>query len=157
MSKSPLPNLHFRQAQITDVPAIRQLLADDALGKTREDLSGQGLENYLEAFSAIQDDPRNELWLALLDDQIVGTWQITWIPYLSRGGNERCHIEAVRTASKYRGQGIGRQMMQFTLDRARTRGCLLAQLTTDKSRPDAHRFYIGMGFKPSHEGMKYEL
>ncbi len=60
MSKSPLPNLHFRQAQITDVPAIRQLLADDALGKTREDLSGQGLENYLEAFSAIQDDPRNE-------------------------------------------------------------------------------------------------
>jgi GNAT superfamily N-acetyltransferase len=41
--------------------------------------------------------------------------------------------------------------------RARERGCHLVQLTTDKARPDARRFYEGLGFVASHEGMKIRL
>lgn len=152
-----MSNLTFRLATIDDVPAIRALLADDALGQTREDMSDEGLKKYQTAFAAIDTSPENELWLAVEGRDVVGTWQMTYIAYLSRAGNLRCLIEAVRTRSDRRGQGIGKKMMLHALDLARERGCGLAQLTTDKTRADAHRFYLSLGFKNSHEGMKIQL
>ena len=149
--------LTIREARRSDVAAIRALLADDKLGATREDLSDHGLEKYLKAFDAITADHRNLLMVAEQGGAIVGTYQVTYIPYLSRGGNERALIEAVRVAGDQRGQGIGRLMMERALEGARSRGCLLAQLTTDKTRPDAHRFYLSLGFTSTHEGMKLPL
>ncbi len=157
MNKVDLSALVFRQAQEEDVEAIRTLLADDALGQTREDLSEAGLERYLRAFLEIDRDERNVLMVAELNGTVVGTYQVTYIPYLSRGGNERVLIEAVRVRSDLRGNGIGRHMMLHAIRVARERGCLLAQLTTDKSRPQAHRFYQSLGFEATHEGMKCAL
>ncbi|MGI9481683.1 MAG: GNAT family N-acetyltransferase [Hyphomicrobiales bacterium] len=147
----------IRPAKRQDVPAIRALLADDALGAAREDLTEEGLERYLAAFDEIDRDERNNMNVAVRDGEIVGVYQVTYIPYLARGGNERALIEAVRVASSARGQGIGRKMMEFALDEARKRGCALAQLTTDKTRKEAHRFYESLGFVASHEGMKLAL
>ena len=147
----------IRKAIRSDVEAIRALLADDKLGAGREDLSAEGLSRYLNAFDEIALDARNALMVAELSGEVVGIYQVTYIPYLSRGGNERALIEAVRVSSALRGRGIGQKMMNFALDAARERGCLLAQLTTDKSRPDAHRFYENLGFRASHEGMKLVL
>lgn len=152
-----MSKLNIRLAAETDVNAIRALLGDDKLGQNREDMSAVGLQAYIKAYHAIANSPDNQLWVAELDGEIVGTWQSTYIPYLSRGGNTRCLIEAVRTASTCRGQGIGQQMMIYALDQARARGCAMAQLTTDKTRPDAHRFYEKLGFKSTHEGMKIQL
>jgi len=149
--------LIIRLATVEDVPAIRALLADDALGQKREDLSEDGLERYLKAFEAIAADPRNRLYVAEDRGLIVGTYQVTYIPYLSRGGNERAHIEAVRVASDRRGQGIGRTMMRNALAEAKARGCLMAQLTSDRARQDAHRFYEDLGFTASHWGFKKTL
>jgi len=150
-------SLKIRLATIEDVPAIRALLADDDLGRTREDLSEKGLERCLKAFAAIDADPFNRLYVAEDEGRIVGTYQVTYIPYLSRGGNERAHIEAVRVASDRRGEGIGRAMMRHALDNARSRGCLMAQLTSDRTREDAHRFYESLGFTASHWGFKKTL
>ncbi len=157
-----MTDLNLRLATRADVPAIRALLGDDKLGQTREDMSEEGLQKYLKAFEAINNTADNELWVAENTGkhntgEIVGTWQVTYIPYLSRGGNVRCLIEAVRTASNRRGEGIGYTMMEFALEQARQRGCLLAQLTTDKTRGDAHRFYQKLGFISTHEGMKIQL
>ena len=149
--------LTIRLATRADVPAIRALLADDELGATREDLTDEGLKRYQRAFEEIDRDPRNMLNVAVQSGEIVGVYQVTYIPYLSRGGNERALIEAVRVATSKRGQGIGKNMMEFALDEARKRGCALAQLTTDKTRTDAHRFYERLGFVASHEGMKLVL
>ncbi len=151
------PQLHMRQATRADLPTIRHLLADDDLGREREDLSDAATARYERAFRAIEADARNELWTAWHGDQLVGTYQVTYIPYLSRGGNERCLIEAVRVASSCRGQGVGTRMMRFALEQAQQRGCLLAQLTTDKRRPAAHHFYERLGFTASHEGMKIDV
>ena len=150
-------DLVFRRATIEDLPRLRRLLADDDLGREREDLSDGATPRYERAFAAIEASADNELWTVWRGDDLLGTWQVTYIPYLSRGGNTRCLIEAVRVASEARGGGIGSAMMRFALDRARERGCLLAQLTTDKRRPGAHRFYERLGFRASHEGMKLEL
>jgi len=150
-------SLKIRLASIEDVPAIRALLADDELGQRREDLSENGLKHYETAFAAIAADARNRLYVALEGGRVVGTYQVTYIPYLSRGGNERAHIEAVRVASDRRGEGIGRAMMLHALDEAKARGCLMAQLTSDKSRKEAHRFYEDLGFTATHWGFKKTL
>jgi len=152
-------DLTLRLATRADVPAIRTLLADDKLGATREDLSDGALTRYQSAFVAIENDPRNELWIAASTstERALGMYQVTYIPYLSRGGNERALIEAVRVSSALRDRGVGGWMMRYALHRARERGCLLAQLTTDKTRDAAHRFYERLGFTASHEGMKLNL
>ncbi|MDI1466052.1 GNAT family N-acetyltransferase [Catellatospora sp. KI3] len=145
----------FREATRAELPAIIALLADDVLGKARDFTEVD--EAYERAFAAIDADPRNLLIVADDAGEIVGCFQLTYIPGLGRHGAERSLIEAVRVRSDRRGQGIGERMMRWAIDQAQARGCALVQLTTDKTRQDAHRFYQRLGFVASHEGMKLSL
>ncbi|WP_213451177.1 GNAT family N-acetyltransferase [Rhizomonospora bruguierae] len=145
----------FREAERADLPAIIGLLADDVLGKARDFAVVD--EAYERAFADIAADPRNRLVVADDGGEVVACVQITYIPGLGRHGAERSLIEAVRVRSDRRGGGLGRRLMGYAIDEARARGCGLVQLTTDKSRTDAHRFYERLGFVASHEGMKLAL
>ncbi|MDH6460351.1 MULTISPECIES: GNAT family N-acetyltransferase [Micromonospora] len=145
----------FREAVRADLPAVIALLADDVLGKARDFTEVD--EAYERAFADITADPRNHLIVADEAGELVGCMQITYIPGLGRHGAERSLIESVRVRSDLRGRGLGRRMMEWAVDQARQRGCALVQLTTDKTRADAHRFYRSLGFVASHEGMKLPL
>jgi GNAT superfamily N-acetyltransferase len=147
----------IRPAHRDDVGAIVALLADDMLGRARETPNDPVASGYLEAFDAIDVDLRNLLLVGELDGAVVATVQLTFIPSLSRGGSERVQIEAVRVASDRRGQRLGEQLIEWALAEGRRRGCSLAQLSTDKRRTDAHRFYERLGFVATHEGMKLDL
>ena len=149
--------IRFRRATLNDLPAIVQMLADDALGATREHAEPPLPQSYYDAFAAIDRDPNIELIVADSGSEVVGTVQLTYLPGLSRQGMWRALIEAVRVAAPVRGQGIGALMIQDTIARARSRGCGLVQLTSDKSREDAQRFYERLGFKRTHMGMKLSL
>ncbi|MGC9669833.1 N-acetyltransferase family protein [Planosporangium sp. 12N6] len=145
----------FREAVRADLPAVVALLADDVLGKARDFAVVD--EAYERAFADIDADPRNFLVVADDGGEVVACLQITYIPGLGRHGAERCLIEAVRVRSDRRGHGLGRQFVTWAIEQAKARGCGLVQLTTDKSRVDAHRFYARLGFVASHEGMKLVL
>lgn len=148
----------YREARREDVPGIVALLADDILGAGREAASGGTVPDaYWRAFEAIARDPNNELIVIERDGALAGCLQITWIPGLSRGGAERCQIESVRVAAQERGSGLGKALFVWAIERARARGCGLVQLTSDKQRADAIRFYESLGFTASHEGMKLSL
>ena len=150
----------FRRARREDVPTIVAMLADDDLGATREQVGEESIPDaYWRAFDAIDADAEHQLLVVGEDDdgQLVATMHLTFIPSLTYVGGERAQIEAVRVASSTRGSGVGGQMMAWAIDRARERGCRLMQLSTNKSRPDAHRFYEALGFERSHEGMKLLL
>ncbi|WP_430783747.1 GNAT family N-acetyltransferase [Actinoplanes sp. G11-F43] len=151
--------LTFRTATRADVPAILGLLADDDVSRDRGfGVVPESVDAALwAAFEAIDADDRNELIVAVDGDEVIGTCQLTFIPGLSRGGAERMLIEAVRISSARRGQGLGGALIRWTVDRARERGCAMAQLTTDKRRTGAHRFYAALGFTASHEGFKLAL
>jgi GNAT superfamily N-acetyltransferase len=155
----PEMTLVFREATPADLPAVLALLADDDIARERGSFHAgpDNAEPVTAAFEAITADPRNELVVADENGAVVGTCQLTFIPGLSRGGAERMTIEAVRVRADRRGAGIGRRMMAYAQGRAKERGCALAQLTTDKRRADAHRFYESLGFVASHEGMKLPL
>src|SRR5690606_7796154 len=132
----------FRKATRADMPHIVKLLAHDPLGQTRERFADPLPEVYYEAFHRINDDPGQELIVAEDDaGHIIGTMQLTFIPYLTYQGGIRAQIEAVRISEDVRGQGLGKQMIRYAIERARDRGAHVVQLTTDKKRPDALRFY----------------
>ncbi|MEQ9638509.1 MAG: GNAT family N-acetyltransferase [Alphaproteobacteria bacterium] len=147
----------FRAATVDDLPAIVALLADDALGSGREDASLPLDRRYGAAFENMAADPNQLLLVAVADETVVGCLQLTFIPGLSRLGMWRGQIESVRIADGQRGSGLGRRMIEHAIGLCRERGCGLVQLTSDKSRADAIRFYEQLGFQPSHEGMKLSL
>lgn len=147
----------FRRAARADLEDIVRLLADDPLGAKRETYASPLPESYRKAFETIDRDPNNELVVATLAGRVVGVLQITFLPYLTYRGSWRALIEGVRVDSSARSGGIGRKLFEWAIARAREKGCHMVQLTSDKSRPDAIRFYEGLGFVASHEGMKLRL
>ena len=147
----------FREACENDLQTLVRMLADDALGATREDVSMPLNQRYIDAFENIERDPNNELIVAVVDDETAGMMQLTFIPYLTHTGSWRCLIEGVRVAQRYRGDGLGHAMIEYAITRARERHCRIIQLTSDKQRPDALRFYTALGFEATHEGFKMKL
>ena len=147
----------IRRATLADVPAMVAMLADDELGRARERVEDPLPVAYADAFAKIDADSRQVLVVAELEGRIVGTLQLTFLPYLSHQGGERALIEGVRIASDERGAGLGRTMLQWSIEQARQRGCCMVQLTTDKQRADAIRFYESLDFRATHEGMKLAL
>ncbi|KJC60827.1 GNAT family acetyltransferase [Bradyrhizobium sp. LTSPM299] len=152
-----MTHIAFRRAQPADLPAIVALLANDILGQGREDASSPLNPNYVDAFQAILADPNQLQMVATSGDEVIGALQLTFIPGLARKGAWRGQIEAVRIAETHRGSGVGQQMFEWAIDQCRARGCNLVQLTTDKTRSDAHRFYDRLGFVDSHIGYKLTL
>lgn len=148
----------IRPAVAADLPAIVRMLADDPLGAMRERLEDPLPQSYLRAFAAIAADPDNELIVADAGDgTAVAVLQLTFTPYLTHQGAWRATVEGVRVDRRRRGSGIGRSLFEWAIARARERGCNVVQLTTDKQRPEARRFYESLGFVASHEGMKLRL
>ncbi len=148
----------LRTARADDVVVVVDLIAADQLGATRDGVrNAADLAAYTSAFQAIDADPAHLLLVAESDSKIAGTMQLSFLPGLARRGALRAQIEAVRVAESFRGSGLGGVMMRWAIDEARQRGCALVQLSSDKSRTDAHRFYQRLGFVASHEGMKLAL
>ena len=150
-----MTELVLRKAWREDVPAIVAMLADDALGAKRENVNE--LAPYYTAYDQIANDPNNLLLVADSGGEVVGSLQLNILRGLSRQGARRGQIEAVRVAAPHRGKGFGEKIIRAAIERARKEGCVLVQLTTDKSRKDAHRFYERLGFHATHEGMKLNL
>ncbi|MFD5143348.1 GNAT family N-acetyltransferase [Streptomyces sp. NPDC058401] len=152
----------FRTATRQDLPAVLALLAQDenpaaaatgAPAPAPEPVS----EAHERAFAAIEADPRNEMLVLEQDGELVGCLQLTYVPGLGQGGRERALVEAVRIRADRRGGGLGARLMELAADRARAHGCGLVQLTSNKRRTAAHRFYERLGYARSHEGFKLPL
>jgi len=147
----------FRKAKQDDLRDIISLLADDELGRKREE-SAEGIAStYQKAFDQIDADPNQFLMVVEESGVIIGTCHLTFMPSLTFQGGLRMNIEAVRIASSCRGQGAGKWMINQAIDMGRKKGCKIIQLTTNKKRLDAKKFYETLGFQATHEGMKMYL
>lgn len=148
----------YRKATIKDIPAIIAMLAADILGRQREEYSEPLPSSYYEAFARIDSDANQELIVVENNEkEIIGTFQLTFIPYLNYRGGIRAQVESVHVREDQRGKGLGKQLFEWAIHRAREKGAHILQLTSDKRRPDAIRFYQKLGFTASHEGLKMHL
>ena len=147
--------MKFRKAAREDIPFIVQMLANDKLGKLRENYRSPLPDVYFNAFEHIDNDPNQELIVVENDsNEIIGTLQLSFIQYLTYQGGVRAQIEAVRIREDQRGEGLGQKLVKWAIERAKEKNAHLLQLTTDKNRPEAANFYEKLGFVASHEGMK---
>ncbi len=150
--------MNIRPVTKKDLPAIVEMLANDKLGRLREVYQTPLPKVYYEAYERIIADKNQELLAVENEEQEpIATFQLSFIPYLTYQGGIRCQVENVRVRDDYTGKGIGRQMFEWIIDRAKKKGAHVVQLTSDKQRPDAIRFYEKLGFSASHEGMKLHL
>ena len=147
----------FRLATRADLPSIVRMLADDELGSQRERVENPLPESYNSAFEQINSDLNHELIVGEVDGEVIGTLHLMFLPSVSFQGGLRAQVESVRVDKRFQSQGIGSEMMKWSMERAKQRGAHVVQLTTHKSRVDAHRFYERLGFKGSHLGMKMSL
>jgi len=150
-------SLTYRQAVEADLPFIVKLLTDDAVRVTDDRPDEPFHPRYVAALRELGTDPNQLMMVAVLDDDTVGTIQLTFIPGISSLGMKRCLVEAVHIAPAHRSKGLGSEMIEWAIAQARERGCGMVQLTSNKKRLDAHRFYERLGFLRSHEGFKYYL
>ncbi|WP_432061972.1 N-acetyltransferase family protein [Streptomyces sp. S1] len=150
-----MSDLEIRPTTVEDLPAVVALLADDPLGAQRE--SPDDLAPYVVAFERLANDPHQLPVVAVREDKVVGTLQLTIIPGLSRRGTTRSIIEAVRVHADERGNGLGTRLIEWAVEESGRQGCSLVQLTSDVTRTDAHRFYERLGFEASHVGFKKSL
>ncbi|MEV6834454.1 GNAT family N-acetyltransferase [Streptomyces sp. NPDC051133] len=148
-------DLEIRDAIADDLPAIVAMLADDPLGARRE--SPGDLTPYQAALERLATDPNQHLVVAVREGRVIGTLQLTIIPGLSHQGATRALIEGVRIHADERGSGLGSRLIEWAVDTSRKLDCQMVQLTSDKSRTDAHRFYERLGFSASHLGFKLKL
>jgi GNAT superfamily N-acetyltransferase len=149
--------LTYRDATAGDLGFIVRLIVEDSVVPTNDEPNRPDHPSYLAALEAIARDPNQQLVIAEYEGQVVGTLQLTFIPGIARLGELRCLVEAVHIASTHRNLGLGGEMISWAIEQARARGCGLMQLTSNKKRLDAHRFYERLGFKKSHEGFKLSL
>ena len=147
----------FRKARLEDLRAVLELLNDGKVGNVLEQIEDPLPGMYTDAFAILDADPNQLLLVGETGGRIVASLQLTFIPGVAHRGAWRAQVEAVRVARELRGRGIGEAMMRHVVALARERGCALVQLTTNKARDDAQRFYRRLGFTASHEGMKLRL
>lgn len=149
--------LTYRSAIEADLPFLDALAAADEIGAARDPLRPNQREQALEALHAITDDPNHTLYIVERSGAPVASFQLSFIPGISRKGAWRGQIESVRVVAEARGQGIGEAMMRWAIVRCEERGCGIVQLTSDKKRDAAHRFYERLGFVGTHTGFKLKL
>ncbi|WMT85969.1 GNAT family N-acetyltransferase [Pelagibacterium sp. 26DY04] len=152
-----MSEIAIRNATANDLPFIVGLIEADGMAGPTEDLSKPQGPAYLAALAAIDADPNQMLMVATQDEEPVGTFQLTFTPGIARQGAWRCTVEAVHVSPAHRNKRIGEKMMGWAAETARARGCTMVQLTSNKKRTDAHRFYERLGFSKSHEGFKLYL
>lgn len=146
--------MEIKVATIEHLEEIISLLANDKLGSQRENYKLPLPDHYVSAYHQINLDPNQFLMVGTIKGEVVATMQLSLIQYLTYQGGIRAQIEAVRVREDQRGKGLGEQLFNWAIEKARTKGAHLVQLTTDKKRPDALKFYESLGFVATHEGMK---
>ena len=155
-----MTTLTYRDATPADIKTILTLShAGDARGKDTPPLDPATLDDprYRAAFEVIDADPRQRLIVAERNGEVVGTLQISTVPGLNQFGMTRGLLENVHIRTDQRGTGLGTEMVLWAIEQCRQSGCGMVQLTSNKVRLDAHRFYEKLGFAKSHEGFKLKL
>jgi ribosomal protein S18 acetylase RimI-like enzyme len=152
-----IDGLVIRPARETDLERIVELIHLGAFGSSHENPGPPLPESYRSAFREIESDPNALIMVAESGGEVAGTFSLVFIPNISNGGGRVAQIESVHVAEARRGQGIGETMLRWAIAESQARGCFRLQLTSNKGRKDAHRFYERLGFAKSHEGMKLAL
>ena len=147
----------IREARADDLAAIVRLHEADELGGHGDAWTEANRPAYEAAFAAIAASPGVTLYVAEDGGEIVGTFQLALLPGLTGRGALRAKLEAVQVRHDRRSRRLGAAMVAAAAAVAQAAGAAGMELTSNKKRLEAHRFYERLGFARSHEGFKKPL
>ena len=145
----------IRKAEIKDLDQVIHLLYDDGLGRDRESISNKYKQKYLSVFSELLESKYFDIFVMEINNEIIGFYQIMYLPHISFKGSKRGQVESVRIRSDFRRNGFGTKLMQHAMEVAKKNGCSILQLTSNKKRKETDKFYKKLGFDPTHLGYKF--
>jgi GNAT superfamily N-acetyltransferase len=148
------PEVTIRVATEHDLVRIVELFEHGALFSGKEDPAD--MAPYRAALAEIEQGS-GDVFVAENGDVVVGVCQLIVFRHLQAKGRLCAEIESVHVHPDWRRRGVGRVLMSAAVARARALGCFRVQLTSNRARPDAHRFYAALGFEASHLGFKLML
>lgn len=150
------PTLNIRLANQQDLPSILPLFWDDK-PELKQACRGEITGDMQAIFELFEHSSDHFLYVATLDNVVVGTLQLSFIPQFTYNGEIRANIEGVFIANSAQGQGVGAALVKFAIEQSRHKGCKIVQLVSNQVRERAHRFYERLGFEKSHFGFKYYM
>jgi histidine triad (HIT) family protein len=142
-----------RDAEPGDLPRLVALLAAGSLGGGEDPAR---LDAYGDALAEVRRAGHRVL-VAEVDGALAGMCQVFFFRHLQHSGGRCAELESVHVDSALRGRGIGAALVSAAVEAARDAGCYRVQLTSNKARTDAHRFWARQGFAATHEGFKRYL
>ena len=102
------------------------------------------LERTKERLSKILERPTDRLFVACVDDQVVG--YIHGSDYECTYSDPLKNIMAIAVDESCRGRGVGRALLSAVEDWARADGCCGVRLVSGFNRTGAHEFYLHCGY-----------
>ncbi|MCI5519543.1 MAG: GNAT family N-acetyltransferase [Treponema sp.] len=94
----------------------------------------------------IEGNKKIKYFGAVENGKVISTCYCLIIPNLTRLGSSIAFVENVVTDSEYRGQGLGRKVMEMAIEFARENNCYKVILQSASFRKEAHQFYENLGF-----------
>jgi GNAT superfamily N-acetyltransferase len=148
----------IRRARASDLESIFRLTQEGSVSAKNDLVVSRSMPSqYIKAFQKISQNEDHFLMVYEVDGTVAGTFHVVYLTYLAGNGREDCQVESVYVDQSFRSQGIGSRMMTWVINEAKLRNCRRVQLTSNKLRKKAHRFYERLGFLMSHEGAKLNL
>ncbi|HLF24509.1 MAG TPA: GNAT family N-acetyltransferase [Burkholderiales bacterium] len=143
----------IREASAADLPAILGLYAQPDL----DDGDVLPLAQAQQILARFKRYPDYRLYVAADGDEIVGSLALLVMDNLGHLGAPSGVVEDVVVEPSRQGEGIGRRMMVFALERCRDRRCYKLALSSNLTRERAHRFYESLGFEKHGYSFRVEL
>lgn len=152
-------NIHIRRANTTDGPAISDMLR--ALGwfphinAESPQATQQRVHRHLASCTS------NQSHLVLVaqtgSSEIVGYCAVHWLPYLLLPGLEG-YVSELFIQEKFRGQGIGKKLLNRVKEQAFQRGCSRLMLLNMRNRESYGRqFYTKQGWVERPQAANFVL
>jgi GNAT superfamily N-acetyltransferase len=135
-------DLIIRLATLDDVKNILHIYAE-ALDNGKV----ISVEKAQEIFLKQQQYPDYQVFVAIHEQQIVGTFALLIMENMAHNGTPSAVVEDVGILPMLQGKGIGKMMMEFALKYANEKGCYKMSLSSNLRREKAHQFYESLGFK----------
>jgi GNAT superfamily N-acetyltransferase len=139
-------NIEFRSATEADLPALTEL---------QSQLTQSSLEVAIPIFRKMAQYPNYKIYLAFIEERLVGTFTLMIMDNLGHGGAPIAIIENVVIHFKLRRQGLGRHMMNFAVQKSRESGCYKMSLASNIKLSQAHQFYESLDF--TKQGFVFSL
>ncbi len=145
-------SINLRVATEEDISSILKLY-HESLDKT----GVLDLENAKIIFKKQMQYPDYKIFIACIDQEIVGTFALLIMENIGHLGSPSAIIEDVAVSPEYQRKGIGKLMMAFAMDYARTKKCYKLVLSSNLRRAEAHQFYENLGFEKHGYSFKIDL